>query len=71
LNPDSEQELENATLRLFEQLGWQTLNCFDEMYGDAPPQSQRAQRGHPAGPRRTDARSASTEVSVGEVAVNE
>ncbi len=35
-HPDTEAALETATLHLFEQLGWQTLNCFDEVYGDAP-----------------------------------
>lgn len=32
-NPDSEQALENATMALFAQLGWQTANCFEEVIG--------------------------------------
>jgi hypothetical protein len=34
IQPDSEQALENATLDLFAQLGWQTADCFEETFGD-------------------------------------
>ena len=43
--PDSEQALENATLNLFAELGWETVNCFDEVYGDAPPAPGRPNLG--------------------------
>jgi len=32
-HPDSEEALENATMALFAQLGWQTANCFEEVIG--------------------------------------
>ena len=32
-HPDSEQALENATMALFAQLGWQTADCFEEIFG--------------------------------------
>jgi len=35
-NPDSEEALENATLILFASLGWQTVNAYDEVYGETP-----------------------------------
>jgi len=40
-HPDSEQALENATMALFAQLGWQTADCFEEVIGDGrdvPPE---------------------------------
>ena len=30
---DSEAALENATLALFRELGWQTVNAYDETFG--------------------------------------
>ncbi|HET6444007.1 MAG TPA: type I restriction endonuclease subunit R [candidate division Zixibacteria bacterium] len=33
-NPDAEATLENATLVLFKELGWETLDCFHEATGD-------------------------------------
>ena len=41
VTPDSEQALENATMALFAQLGWQTADCFEEVIGprtDVPPE---------------------------------
>jgi hypothetical protein len=35
-NPDAEQALENATLALFAELGWQTANGYHEVYGAGP-----------------------------------
>ncbi len=32
--PDSEDALEQATLVLFRQMGWDTVNCMDEVFGD-------------------------------------
>ena len=32
--PDSEDALEQATLALFRQMGWDTVNCIDEVFGD-------------------------------------
>jgi len=34
--PDSEEALENATLALFARLGWETVNAYDEVYGETP-----------------------------------
>ncbi len=31
---DSEDALEQATLALFRQMGWGTVNCMDEVFGD-------------------------------------
>ena len=31
---DSEDALEQATLALFRQMDWDTVNCFDEVFGD-------------------------------------
>ena len=31
LAPDSEDALEQATLALFQQMGWDTVNCMDEV----------------------------------------
>lgn len=33
-HPDSEEALENATITLFEDLGYTTANCFHETYGE-------------------------------------
>ncbi len=33
IDPDSEQALEHATLKLFQQLGWDTVDCYDEVFG--------------------------------------
>ena len=33
-HPDSEEALENATLALFAKLGWETVNAYDEVYGE-------------------------------------
>jgi type I restriction enzyme R subunit len=35
-NPDAEQALENATLALFAELGWQTADGYHEVYGAGP-----------------------------------
>jgi type I restriction enzyme R subunit len=32
-HPDSEEALENATIKLFSELGWNTANCYDEEIG--------------------------------------
>ena len=34
VNPDAEEALENATLALFAELGWETVNAYDEIYGE-------------------------------------
>ncbi len=31
---DSEDALEQATLALFRQMGWDIVNCMDEVFGD-------------------------------------
>ena len=33
-HPDSEEALENATINLFAQLGWETANCYSEEIGE-------------------------------------
>ncbi|MEO1561122.1 MAG: type I restriction endonuclease, partial [Cyanobacteria bacterium J06632_19] len=33
-HPDSEEALENATIDLFAQLGWETANCYSEEIGE-------------------------------------
>src|ERR1039458_5769480 len=33
-NPDSEDALERNTIRLFEELGWKSANCYHEVCGD-------------------------------------
>src|ERR1700686_2423350 len=33
LNPDSEDTLERNTVRLFEELGWKSANCYHEVCG--------------------------------------
>jgi len=51
VTPDSEQALENTTLALFAELGWQTVNAYHEVYGETPdapaggPTLGRATRG--------------------------
>ncbi len=35
-NPDSEEALENASLALLGDLGWETVNCFDEVFAATP-----------------------------------
>ena len=35
-NPDAEEALEQATLALFAELGWETINAYDEVYGETP-----------------------------------
>lgn len=35
-HPDAEQALENATLALFAELGWETVNAYCEVYGETP-----------------------------------
>jgi len=34
--PDAEAALEEATLALFAELGWETVNAYDEVYGETP-----------------------------------
>ncbi len=34
--PDAEEALEQATLALFAELGWETVNAYDEVYGETP-----------------------------------
>ena len=51
LGIDSEEALEDATLALFAELGWETVNAYDEVYGEMPgagagsPYLGRATRG--------------------------
>jgi type I restriction enzyme R subunit len=51
INSDAEEALENATLALFAELGWQTVNAYHETYAEAPdvsgggPSLGRATRG--------------------------
>lgn len=42
---DSEDALEQATLALFQQMGWDTVNCMDEVFGDTPASPQRPNLG--------------------------
>jgi type I restriction enzyme R subunit len=50
-NPDAEEALEQATLALFAELGWETVNAYRETYAEAPdvsgggPSLGRATRG--------------------------
>jgi type I restriction enzyme R subunit len=36
VNPDTEDALEKETLALFAELGWETVNAYHEVYGEAP-----------------------------------
>jgi len=45
LNDDSEDALEQATLTLFRHMGWDTVNCFDEVFGDTPASPRRPNLG--------------------------
>jgi type I restriction enzyme, R subunit len=42
---DSEDALEQATLALFRQMGWDTVNCMDEVFGAVPPSPRRPNLG--------------------------
>jgi hypothetical protein len=42
---DSEDALEQATLALFRQMGWDTVNCMDEVFGNAPSSPRRPNLG--------------------------
>ena len=42
---DSEDALEQATLALFRQMGWDTVNCMDEVFGDVPASPRRPNLG--------------------------
>ncbi len=42
---DSEDALERATLALFRQMGWDTVNCMDEVFGDTPSSPRRPNLG--------------------------
>jgi len=44
--PDSEDALEQATLALFRQMGWDTVNCMDEVFGDVPASPRRPNLRH-------------------------
>ncbi len=44
-NLDSEDALEQATLALFRQMGWNTVNCMDEVFGDVPSSPRRPNLG--------------------------
>jgi hypothetical protein len=35
-SPDAEDALERATLALFEELGWHTVNAYQEVYSNRP-----------------------------------
>lgn len=43
--PESENALEQATLALFRQMGWDTVNCMDEVFGDMPSSPRRPNLG--------------------------
>ena len=43
-NPDSENALELEAIALFEQLGWQTLNSYDEKVGDSNPLGRKSRK---------------------------
>ncbi len=45
LTADSEDALEQATLALFRQLGWNTVNCMDEVFGATPASPRRPNLG--------------------------
>ena len=45
LAADSEDALEQATLALFRQMGWDTVNCMDEVFGDMPSSPLRPNLG--------------------------
>ncbi len=42
---DSEDALEQATLAQFRQMGWEAVNCMDEVFGDTPALPQRPNLG--------------------------
>jgi type I restriction enzyme, R subunit len=42
---DTEDALEQATLALFRQMGWDTVNCMDEVFGDVPHSPRRPNLG--------------------------
>lgn len=42
--PDSENALESEAIALFQQLGWQTLNCYDEKIGNNNPLGRKSRK---------------------------
>jgi hypothetical protein len=38
---DSKDALEQATLALFGQMGWDTVNCMEAVFGDTPASPRR------------------------------
>ena len=44
-NPDSEEALENATHALLGELGWPSVQCFDEVFGATPASAGRPNLG--------------------------
>ena len=47
-NLDSEDALEQATLALFRQMGWDAINCMDAVLGDTPASPRRPKLGREA-----------------------
>ncbi len=45
LTLDSEDALEQATLALFRQMGWEAVNCMDEVFGDTLASPRRPNLG--------------------------
>jgi hypothetical protein len=45
LTADSEDALEQATLALFRRMGWDTVNCMDEVFGDTTSSPRRPNLG--------------------------
>jgi hypothetical protein len=45
INLDTEGALEQATLALFRQMAWDTVNCMDEVFGDTPASPRRPNLG--------------------------
>jgi type I restriction enzyme R subunit len=68
LTADSEDALEQATLALFRQMGWDTVNCLDEVFGsgEGDAASQRLPQPPPS-PRRPNLGRETT----GEVVLND
>ncbi len=45
ITADSEDAFEQARLTLFRQMGWDTVNCMDEVFGDTPASPRRPNLG--------------------------
>ncbi len=44
-HPDTEAALKDTTLALFRQMGWDTVNCIAEVFGNTPASLRRPNLG--------------------------